>query len=45
MNISINFKSQTIHPFYDVTVKDIHQFYANGILVHNKMVNDPDNIP
>jgi len=35
-NIRLSFTGRTIHPFYDLTVPEGEQFYANGILVHNK---------
>lgn len=37
-NICVSFTGRTIHPFYDLQVVDVHQFYANGILVHNKAI-------
>jgi len=36
-NIYLNFTGRTAHPFYDLSVADVHQFFANGILVHNKV--------
>ena len=42
-NVSINFSGKTVHPFYDLDVADVHQFYANGILVHNKILTEAPN--
>jgi hypothetical protein len=40
-NVELNFEGRTIHPFYDLSVADVCQFFANGILVHNKMKLPP----
>jgi len=40
-NICVNFTGRTVHPFYDITVAEVKQFFANGILVHNKESKPP----
>jgi hypothetical protein len=40
-NVEFNFNGRTVHPFYDLSVAEVFQFFANGILVHNKMKLPP----
>lgn len=39
---SVRSEQNTVEPVYDLTVEDAHEFFANGVLVHN-CVMTPDN--
>ena len=38
--IKIDLGEGVMHDFYDIEIPSVSQFYANGILVHNKKVLD-----